>query len=152
MLYKIKLILSNINNPDFYNYAKNALKNTPIWENNLITNRTIREIFVVISSKSFIEYEINLHKFIINETGDNKLIQNRGIFKQKYENQSYCSDEKSLNENINLILDNNEKLKLKIHKLTEDNKYLKKEVNEINSKTDSPSTSEKIKKTLKLIK
>ena len=44
------------------------------------------------------------------------------------------------------------KLKLKIYKLTEDNKYLKKEVSElteVNDKNNS-STGSKIKKTLKL--
>lgn len=156
MLYKVKLILNNIDNPEFFSYAKDTLSETPIWENNLLTNSVIREIFVVLSSNSFEEYELNLHKFIINEASGNDLTSAKNIFNPEFESQglsdgavSVIEGKHNLKENISSLLENNEKLKLKIYKLTEDNKYLKKEVNELNEKKDS-SKGSKIKKTLGL--
>jgi regulator of replication initiation timing len=159
MLYKIKLILNNINNQEFFVYAKNTLSEIPIWENDLLTNSIIREIFVVLSSNSFEEYELNIHKFIINEASGNDLTASKEIFNPEFEVQELSESESSLIEgrnslkgNLTSLIENNERLKLKIYKLTEDNKYLKKEVNELTElkEKDSPSKGSKIKKTLKL--
>ena len=159
MLYKVKLILNNINDQKFFIYAKNTLSETPIWENNLLTNSVIREVFVVLSSNSFEEYKLNLHKFIINESSGNELVVAKKIFNPEFEVQGLSSaadslidGRNSLNENIASLLENNEKLKLKIYKLTEDNKYLKKEVSELTelNENNNSSTGSKIKKTLKL--
>ena len=159
MLYKVKLILNNINDQKFFVYAKNTLSETPIWENNLLTNSVIREVFVVLSSNSFEEYKLNLHKFIINESSGNELVVAKKIFNPEFEVQGLSSaadslidGRNSLNENIASLLENNEKLKLKIYKLTEDNKYLKKEVSELTelNENNNSSTGSKIKKTLKL--
>ena len=159
MLYKVKLILNNINDQKFFVYAKNTLSETPIWENNLLTNSVIREVFVVLSSNSFEEYKLNLHKFIINESSGNDLVAAKEIFNPEFEAQGLSSaadslidGRNSLNENIASLLENNEKLKLKIYKLTEDNKYLKKEVSELTelNENNNSSTGSKIKKTLKL--
>ncbi|MBR3139446.1 MAG: glycosyltransferase [Methanobrevibacter sp.] len=159
MLYKVKLILNNINSQEFFIYAKNTLSETPIWENDLLDNSTIREIFVVLSSNSFEEYELNLHKFIINEASGTDLISDKEIFNPEFKEESLSDTvssltdgRNSLNENMSSLLENNEKLKLKIYKLIEDNKYLKKEVqelSELNNKNTS-STGSKIKKTLRL--
>lgn len=124
MLYKVKLILNNIDSYDSFNYAKRTLKNTPIWKNKLITNNIIREIFVVLSSKSFNEYESNLYKFTINEVDVNNLISDKGIFERNIKVQNSNKDKDllivrdiNLKDNLNSLIENQEKIKLKIDKL-----------------------------------
>ena len=67
MLYKINLILSNINDEEYFNHAKNTLKDIELWKNNSVSESLIKEILVVITSNSFDEYKINYYEFKINE-------------------------------------------------------------------------------------
>ena len=115
MIYKIKLLLNNINDENSFDYAKKSLMDTEIGKNNIISKKIIREVFVVLCSETFDEYTINSLKFKVNEKNSMSLnLINR-----------------DLNSKISYLRKNNNELNNEISELEKTNVELNEKLNEI---------------------
>ena len=148
MLYKVNLLLNNIENEQSFINIKKVLMDTEIWKNNSISKRDIREIFVVLCSKSFEDYMLNLYKFKMD---------NNGVHLNFVNENRMSSSNNSFSKNGELnkkYMKQNNELRYEVYKLKTSNKQLKNKIEKLNEKDNSSDSnrwniSSKFKKYMK---